>query len=173
MDFKHLLFVNHVHWDILFGSLLWCLWKKQNDWNFGDLDRYSEPVLQCGLRLQQEAAVVCSTNAVVQLRGVVPTNVHWHNPHRVGASSMWMVRLVVLSVWRVVEERLIIVPSIIYYIAELLNRAWSVKLCHIGRNGNGVADWMAKFADFDDFICHRFLSLPVEVGALLISEATH
>ncbi|KAK8571222.1 hypothetical protein V6N13_103351 [Hibiscus sabdariffa] len=71
------------------------------------------------------------------------------------------------------RDSLLIVPSIIYYIAELLTRAWSVKLCHIGLKGNGVADWMAKNAAFDDFICHRFLSPPVEVEMLLISEASH
>ncbi|KAK9010915.1 hypothetical protein V6N11_043782 [Hibiscus sabdariffa] len=90
MDFKRWFFVNlsniggfsrdQVHWDILFGSLLWCLWKKRNEWIFGDPDRYSEPILQRGLRLQQKAIAACSTNAAEQLRGPVIANVLWHKP---------------------------------------------------------------------------------------------
>ncbi|KAK8990582.1 hypothetical protein V6N11_009274 [Hibiscus sabdariffa] len=88
MEFKRWLLVNlsnvggfsrdQVHWDILFVFLLWCLWKKHNEWIFSDPDRYNESVLQRGLRLQQEAAAVCSTNVVVPLRGTVLTNVRWH-----------------------------------------------------------------------------------------------
>ncbi|KAK8588971.1 hypothetical protein V6N12_023380 [Hibiscus sabdariffa] len=127
MDFKRWIFVNlsnvggfgrdQVHWDILFGSLLWCLWKKRNEWIFGDPDRYNESVLQRGLRLQKESVAACSSNAAEQLQGTVHATVH----------------------------------CIIYYIAELLDRAWSIKLCHIGRNGNCVADWMVKHVEFDDF----------------------
>ncbi|KAK8511750.1 hypothetical protein V6N12_000793 [Hibiscus sabdariffa] len=35
---------------------------------------------QRGLRLQQEAAAVCSSNAAVQLRETVPANVRWRKP---------------------------------------------------------------------------------------------
>ncbi|KAL4285172.1 hypothetical protein GQ457_16G011850 [Hibiscus cannabinus] len=169
---------DQVHWDILFGSFLWCVWKKRNEWIFGDSDRYSESVLQRAVHNEEETWLtgfsrklgICSI-LEVELWGLYE-----------GLVTVWsigirflLIELDCLEAVNLIAKRdsLLVVPSIIYYIAELLNRAWSVKLCHIGRNGNGVADWMAKYVDFDDFICHRFLSPPVEVEVLLIREATH
>ncbi|KAK8506642.1 hypothetical protein V6N12_073595 [Hibiscus sabdariffa] len=165
MDFKRWLFVNlsnsggfcrdHVHWDILFGSLLWCLWKKRNELIFGGPDRYGESVLQRGLLLFARVMLRCSCGRRFLLLCAGA------NPHQAGASSMWMVRLVVLPVWRLVVEwfvmrkglglfrsvtlvdnrdSLLIVPSIIYYIAELLTRAWNL-VWNIG-DGSQARFWL-------------------------------
>ncbi|KAK8516444.1 hypothetical protein V6N12_038687 [Hibiscus sabdariffa] len=202
MEFKRWIFVNlsnvegfsydQVHWDILFGSLFWCLWKKQNEWILCDQDRYSEPILQRGMRLQQEAAAVRSTKAAIPLRGTILANVRWHKPQpgwcklNVGGSvgratglatcggvvrnkegtwligfsrklgicsileaELWGLYEGLLTAWSIgirflliesdcleavnliaKRDSLLIVPSIIYYIAKLLNRAWSVKLSY-------------------------------------------
>ncbi|KAK8526228.1 hypothetical protein V6N12_020707 [Hibiscus sabdariffa] len=152
---------------------------------------------QRGLRLQQEVAAVCSSNATVQLREAVSATVCWRKPSpgwcklnvdgSVGRATgmaacggvicneegtwligfsrkldlcsvleaeLWGLYEGLLTAWSIgirflliesdyleavnlVDNRdsLLIVPTIIYYIAELLTRAWSIKLCHIGRKG--------------------------------------
>ncbi|KAK8593806.1 hypothetical protein V6N12_045879 [Hibiscus sabdariffa] len=73
LDFKQWLFVNlsnvegfgrdRVHWDVLFGFLLWNLWRKRNEWVFSDQDWSGEPVLQRVLRMQHEAIAARPTLA--------------------------------------------------------------------------------------------------------------
>ncbi|KAK8992099.1 hypothetical protein V6N11_044991 [Hibiscus sabdariffa] len=202
MDFKHWLFVNlsniggfgrdQIHRDILFDSLLWCLWKKRNEWIFGGQDRSSWLVLQRNMGLQQELVATSSPSAadISRRAGHVSTPMHWVKPPRgwcklnvdvsVGSGSgsatcggliayglvyrdsSLLIESDCLEAVNLVTNRnsLAIVPSLIHYIAKLMDRAWSVKLCHIGRDR--IADWMTKQA----------LSSPDEVEALLFREAT-
>ncbi|KAL4284696.1 hypothetical protein GQ457_16G012460 [Hibiscus cannabinus] len=50
--------------------------------------------------------------------------------------------------------------SIVAYIVQLVRRSWSVQFQHIPREGNRLADSIAKRATFDDLVCRRFLSIP-------------
>ncbi|KAK8475937.1 hypothetical protein V6N11_019920 [Hibiscus sabdariffa] len=54
------------------------------------------------------------------------------------------------------EATLALVPHIV----SLINRNWSIELSHVLREGNILADCMAKFSHWDDLLCHRFLSPP-------------
>ncbi|KAK9009877.1 hypothetical protein V6N11_036400 [Hibiscus sabdariffa] len=54
------------------------------------------------------------------------------------------------------EAALALVPHIV----SLINRHWSIELSHVMREGNKLADCMAKFSSWDDLFCHRFLSSP-------------
>ncbi|KAK9032601.1 hypothetical protein V6N11_056861 [Hibiscus sabdariffa] len=44
---------------------------------------------------------------------------------------------------------------------------WLIRISHVGRGGNFAADWMAKQANFDDLLCHRYLSPPDGISLLL------
>ncbi|KAK9013943.1 hypothetical protein V6N11_005118 [Hibiscus sabdariffa] len=52
------------------------------------------------------------------------------------------------------QAALALVPNIV----SLINRRRSIELSHVMRKGNKLADCMAKFSNWDDLFCHRFLS---------------
>ncbi|KAK8483348.1 hypothetical protein V6N11_030886 [Hibiscus sabdariffa] len=60
--------------------------------------------------------------------------------------------------------------SLVSHIATLLNRSWQVEIKHVLREGNKLADSMAKLDCFDDFIFHHFLSSPELVYRWLEEE---
>ncbi|KAK9011173.1 hypothetical protein V6N11_044027 [Hibiscus sabdariffa] len=92
LDFKQWIFVNlsniggfardQVHQDVLFGSMLWNLWRKRNEWIFDTHVWSGESVLQYSMRMKQEAVVArpsmpsgCiygGSDAGVQVRWVKP-----------------------------------------------------------------------------------------------------
>ncbi|KAK9047572.1 hypothetical protein V6N11_053411 [Hibiscus sabdariffa] len=45
---------NHIDWDILFGSILWNIWLRRNDYVFNGGCGRHESIVQTSLRLQQE-----------------------------------------------------------------------------------------------------------------------
>ncbi|KAL4366710.1 hypothetical protein GQ457_05G024230 [Hibiscus cannabinus] len=55
------------------------------------------------------------------------------------------------------------------YIMELIARAWNVQLTHVVREGNVLADMIAKLDLNEDFIVHR-LSLPPACCVRLLSK---
>ncbi|KAL4284759.1 hypothetical protein GQ457_16G014900 [Hibiscus cannabinus] len=59
------------------------------------------------------------------------------------------------------------VLSVVLHILELCARPWDVRFQFIGRDGNGVADGMAKLASGFNFDLYTFLHPPVEVLDLL------
>ncbi|KAL4301845.1 hypothetical protein GQ457_10G023320 [Hibiscus cannabinus] len=58
------------------------------------------------------------------------------------------------------------VPSIVHSIVEVLDRSWCIRISHIARGGNSVADWMTKLASSEDLVCHRYLSPPTGISLL-------
>ncbi|KAL4378986.1 hypothetical protein GQ457_02G000930 [Hibiscus cannabinus] len=93
-----------------------------------------------------------------------------------GLSAAWMIgvdKLLVeidcLDVVKLFADRRTVdrCVALVPYIMELLSRQWQVRLAHVRREGNCVADWLAKHASVDDFLCHRLLLAPMEVFALL------
>ncbi|KAK9041994.1 hypothetical protein V6N11_017077 [Hibiscus sabdariffa] len=57
--------------------------------------------------------------------------------------------------------------ALVEHIIRLLNRDWVVCLEFVPREGNVVADYMAKRDCGDDFICHRLVSPPDGIRSLL------
>ncbi|KAK8480732.1 hypothetical protein V6N11_084372 [Hibiscus sabdariffa] len=53
--------------------------------------------------------------------------------------------------------------SLVPCIVSIINRAWSKEFTHILCEGNKLADCMAKFVNFDDFLCRHFLAPPKAV----------
>ncbi|KAK9045582.1 hypothetical protein V6N11_051491 [Hibiscus sabdariffa] len=47
--------VHGIDWDVLFGSLLWCLWLKRNTFVFESAELGSDNTFQCGYRLMEES----------------------------------------------------------------------------------------------------------------------
>ncbi|KAL4377944.1 hypothetical protein GQ457_02G018140 [Hibiscus cannabinus] len=74
--------VHGVDWDVLFGSLLWCLWLKRNNFVFESAELDSDNTFQRGYRLMEESLrarqiVRCGCSAIVaQSR----TMGHWIAP---------------------------------------------------------------------------------------------
>ncbi|KAK8698475.1 hypothetical protein V6N13_114592 [Hibiscus sabdariffa] len=56
---------------------------------------------------------------------------------------------------------------LVEHIIRLLDRDWVVRLEFVPREGNVIADYMARRACGDDFICHRFVSPPDGIRSLL------
>ncbi|KAE8736207.1 hypothetical protein F3Y22_tig00000132pilonHSYRG00170 [Hibiscus syriacus] len=54
-------------------------------------------------------------------------------------------------------------PTILYHVSELLQRAWVVKFEHVGRDGNLVADDLAKLANVGDLQCVTLDAPPLSV----------
>ncbi|KAL4341873.1 hypothetical protein GQ457_08G009200 [Hibiscus cannabinus] len=70
--------------------------------------------------------------------------------------------------YKVGEATLALVPHIV----SLINRNWSIQLSHVLREGNVLADCMAKFSHWNDLICHRFL-LPPESLVSMVEQDYH
>ncbi|KAK9008446.1 hypothetical protein V6N11_075341 [Hibiscus sabdariffa] len=62
-------------------------------------------------------------------------------------------------------------PSIVHSIIEVLDWPWFVRISHVDWDDNCAADWMAKQANFDDLLCHRYLSPPDGIFLLLQQDA--
>ncbi|KAK8548099.1 hypothetical protein V6N12_061021 [Hibiscus sabdariffa] len=62
--------------------------------------------------------------------------------------------------------------TLVPYILELISRPWEVRLSHVRRNENALADHMAKMALASDFIVHKYLDLPLDCLGLIEEEAT-
>ncbi|KAK8533234.1 hypothetical protein V6N12_076510 [Hibiscus sabdariffa] len=60
--------------------------------------------------------------------------------------------------------------SLVPYIVALLNRSWQVEIVNVLREGNQLANSMAKLDWLDDFIGHRFLAPPESVLQRLEEE---
>ncbi|KAK8572748.1 hypothetical protein V6N12_028793 [Hibiscus sabdariffa] len=144
-------------WDIMFGTLLWSLWCNRNavilvtlssGWN-----RYCNEVDVCSwCKLNTDGAV---------------------GLHEVGLSKMNVV-----GGGLVFQRRLAFAPLLRLSsgvcprrgrlgLIKLLSRQWQVRLAHVRREGNCVADWLAKHAPLGDFLYHRFMTAPVGILDLL------
>ncbi|KAL4295172.1 hypothetical protein GQ457_12G027560 [Hibiscus cannabinus] len=90
LDFKQWLYLNltndgnfawvSLNWNLMFGSLLWCIWCRWNDGIFGTATIQAGSVLQRGLRMQQEAVAVSVRGAAGAGRvatGVAVLNRSW------------------------------------------------------------------------------------------------
>ena len=55
-------------------------------------------------------------------------------------------------------------------ILELLSRDWEVRLSHVFREANGVADFMASLAKGLSIRCHKFQSPPVGISGILYCD---
>ncbi|KAK8514621.1 hypothetical protein V6N12_057520 [Hibiscus sabdariffa] len=139
-----------LNWNLLFGSLLWCIWCRRNDGIFGTAATQSGSVLQHGLRMQQEAVAASVRGADGAGRVVT------------GAVAIKLVNN---------RRNSDGVLSMVHSIDEVLNRPWCVRFSHIARDGNHAADWMAKLASSNDLLCHRYLSPPVSISVLLQQDA--
>ncbi|KAL4272768.1 hypothetical protein GQ457_13G006410 [Hibiscus cannabinus] len=64
---------------------------------------------------------------------------------------------------RTVDQCVALVP----YVLELLSRQWQVRLAHVRREDNCIANWLAKHAPVSDFLCHHFMTVPVGILNLL------
>ncbi|KAK9029308.1 hypothetical protein V6N11_026427 [Hibiscus sabdariffa] len=90
LDFKQWLFLNltndgnfarvSLNWNMLFGSLFWCIWCRRNDGIFGTAATQSGSVLQRGLRMQQEAVAASVRGADGAGRVVTGAAVRWTKP---------------------------------------------------------------------------------------------
>ncbi|KAK8708284.1 hypothetical protein V6N13_059328 [Hibiscus sabdariffa] len=63
--------------------------------------------------------------------------------------------------------------SILNHIDVLRGRDWLVAFRHVHRNGNKVADAMAKLADRSHLNCLCFMAPPVEVESLFQEDAVN
>ncbi|KAK8998462.1 hypothetical protein V6N11_083851 [Hibiscus sabdariffa] len=139
-----------------------------------------EPILSHGKRLQQECRAAAALLRHLGNKPVLPReHLRWKRPPvdwcklntdgvvRRGSGLALFVdirKLVVevdsLDAIRVIRQALEgqSSPTLVFYIIELLNRSWSVKLQHVPREANRLADGMAKLASTEDFMCRHFLS---------------
>ncbi|KAL4336136.1 hypothetical protein GQ457_07G003110 [Hibiscus cannabinus] len=214
----------HVDWDILFGSIVWNIWLRRNDFVFNGYSGRRESIDQVSLRCQQE----CIQHMGGALRSNVTgrranrPGIRWRKPpvewwklnsdgstvagsglsscggvvrdadgkwligfaRRIGIctvveAKLWGVYEGMLSAWSIGCVKLIIEVdnavvvdlvrnyncgestfSLVSHIVTFMNRSWQVEITHVLREGNGLADSMAKIAGVDDFICCRYLSSP-------------
>ncbi|KAK8565248.1 hypothetical protein V6N12_058818 [Hibiscus sabdariffa] len=58
--------------------------------------------------------------------------------------------------------------SLVSHIVSMVNRQWSVEICHILREGNKLVDCMSKCASREVLICHHFF--PPKVVKLQLEE---
>ncbi|KAK8555230.1 hypothetical protein V6N12_009378 [Hibiscus sabdariffa] len=92
MGFKQWLFINllnndgfgcdRTHWDVLFGYLLWDLWRKRNEWVFGEHNHCGNSVLQRSLRILHEATAGRSLLGAIRPLSCTSANVlgRWVKP---------------------------------------------------------------------------------------------
>ncbi|KAK8557557.1 hypothetical protein V6N12_009787 [Hibiscus sabdariffa] len=62
-----------------------------------------------------------------------------------------------------------VAPTNVHSIVEVMDRPWLIRISHVGRGSNCAADWMAKQANFDDLLCHRYLT-PLDDISLLLQQ---
>ncbi|KAK8996575.1 hypothetical protein V6N11_081844 [Hibiscus sabdariffa] len=60
--------------------------------------------------------------------------------------------------------------TLVPYILELLSRPWEVRMSHVKRGGNALADCMVKVAPVSDFIVHRYLDAPLDCIRIVEEE---
>ncbi|KAL4377801.1 hypothetical protein GQ457_02G014870 [Hibiscus cannabinus] len=61
--------------------------------------------------------------------------------------------------------------TLVPYILELLSRPWEVRMSHVKKGGNALADCMAKVAPVSDFIVHRYLDPSLDCIHIIEEEA--
>ncbi|KAK8501971.1 hypothetical protein V6N11_063633 [Hibiscus sabdariffa] len=69
-----------LNWNLLFGSLLWCIWCRRNDGIFGTAATQSVSVLQRSLRMQQEAVAASARGAEGAGRVIPGVAMRWTKP---------------------------------------------------------------------------------------------
>ncbi|KAL4388752.1 hypothetical protein GQ457_09G005630 [Hibiscus cannabinus] len=69
--------------------------------------------------------------------------------------------------YKVGEASLALVPHIV----SLIRRSWTIELSHVSREGNRLADCMAKFPYWNDLLRHRFLSPPDSMVPMIETES--
>ncbi|KAK9012030.1 hypothetical protein V6N11_040100 [Hibiscus sabdariffa] len=61
--------------------------------------------------------------------------------------------------------------SLVNHIVDFISRGWEVQIVHVLREGNKLADGMAKIVLDSDFLCHKFLDPPDGVVSLFQWES--
>ncbi|KAK8712679.1 hypothetical protein V6N13_147909 [Hibiscus sabdariffa] len=124
-------------WDILFAALVWSIWLRRNKLIFESASAVCEPVLLVGNRIVEEFRTAVTADCKEALQMIDRAR---HSTRR---------------------------SALVEHIIRLLNRDWVVCLEFVPREGNVVADYMAKRDCGDDFICHRLVSPPDGIRSLL------
>ncbi|KAK9041425.1 hypothetical protein V6N11_016527 [Hibiscus sabdariffa] len=147
--------VHGVDWDVLFGSLLWCLWLKRNNFVFVSAELDSDTTFQRGYRLMEESLrarqiVRCGRSAIVaQSR----TMGHWIAP-----PENWI---------KINTDG---ARSITSGILELQQRCWEIQFRFTCREGNIPADIMARLVQQGALVYHRYLDPPLMVREALDAD---
>ncbi|KAK8521288.1 hypothetical protein V6N12_005197 [Hibiscus sabdariffa] len=162
------------------------LWNRTDTGCFQGYSGRHESIAQASLRLQHECiqslGATGSSNDV--FRRANRQGVRWQKPPEgwwklnsdgAAVSGSGLSSCGLLVVWSIGSRRLIIevdsvvvadlirdyrsdvsTYSLVPHIAALLDRSRQVEIMHVLREGNQLADSMAKFDWLDDFIGHRF-----------------
>ncbi|KAK8497603.1 hypothetical protein V6N12_066957 [Hibiscus sabdariffa] len=151
-------------WELLFAYLFWNIWKRQNERVFDLVLIHQETILQQSIRMVEVGTSPTSILHVVgnQLPARPHRDVCWSKPPSDCLEAF----------------NLIMKPStsggcsmLIPYIMELLARTWNVRVTHVVRERNVLADSIVKLVLHDDFIVHRFFEPPVSCVRVLLMDA--
>ena len=64
-----------------------------------------------------------------------------------------------------------VVPTLVQRIQNILTLDWRVQYCHIWKEDNRCADWLANFSlSLDSFVCARMKTLPSELHKLMFDD---
>ncbi|KAK8510151.1 hypothetical protein V6N12_008026 [Hibiscus sabdariffa] len=143
LDFKQWIFVNlsniggfardQVHWDVLFGLLMWNLWRKRNEWIFDTHVRSGKSILHHSMRMKREAVAARPSmpSGCISGGSDVGAQIRWVKPPRDNLEAMKLLNN---------RNGLGVVPSIAHYIVDILDRPWTTELLHIGREESMFSD---------------------------------
>ncbi|KAK8477357.1 hypothetical protein V6N11_021587 [Hibiscus sabdariffa] len=78
-----------------------------------------------------------------------------------------------LDAYRLITEPDVVCggSTLLPHILELISRPWDVRVQHICRSSNGLADRMANLASPSDLLIHRYVDPPHVCRDIIVSEA--
>ncbi|KAK8589763.1 hypothetical protein V6N12_024154 [Hibiscus sabdariffa] len=157
LPFKEWIFVNLTNsgrfsrdgaaWNLLFGYLLWLLWNRRNARVFDVCNLNSDGAELWGIYESLRAAWSVGIRKLVE-----------------EVDSLNAIR----AIQEGLDGQSAFTP--VPYIVELLNHDRSFKLEHIRREGNRLADSLAKLASFDDLLCQHLLAAPACILPVVQSD---
>ncbi|KAK8559190.1 hypothetical protein V6N12_042472 [Hibiscus sabdariffa] len=62
--------------------------------------------------------------------------------------------------------------TLLPYTLDLISRPWEVRIHHVRRSGNVLADRMTKLASTSDLLVHRYIDLPPDCHGIIANEVS-
>ncbi|KAF7823060.1 putative ribonuclease H protein [Senna tora] len=130
-------------WGSFFGTACWLIWRQRNDWLFNNKHNRGLSLLPQIEYYYNELAEVAHIKRANQNWVVNPFE-GWSPPAEDSVLALQLVSDAPLSGHPL--------HQIIAKIQELMRRSWDIRIRHVDRDRNSVADCLAKFAHSLNFV---------------------